>query len=134
MERRFLIDSMGVDSTQFSLSDGSGLSSVDLVSPLTFSRILRYDRASASRWQTFSPGLPQSGQPGSLRNRFTGTSLEGRVRAKTGSISRVNTLSGFIDMPGGDYLVFSIQANHHTQSGRTILAQIDSVVVQMGRK
>lgn len=133
VERRFLIDSVGVDSTQISLSDGSGLSSVNLVSPRAFTQILRFMRKHP-RWTTFGAGLPQSGNTGSLRNRFKKTPLEGRVWAKTGSISRVHTLSGIIEPADGRRLFFSIQANHHTLPGRVILAQIDSIVVEMGKR
>jgi D-alanyl-D-alanine carboxypeptidase/D-alanyl-D-alanine-endopeptidase (penicillin-binding protein 4) len=133
VERRFLIDSVGIDSTQISLSDGSGLSSVNLVSPRAFTQMLRFIRRHP-RWSSFAAGLPQSGNTGSLRNRFKNTPLEGRVWAKTGSISRVHTLSGIIEPPGGERLYFSVQANHHTLPGRQILAQIDSVVVEMGRR
>jgi D-alanyl-D-alanine carboxypeptidase/D-alanyl-D-alanine-endopeptidase (penicillin-binding protein 4) len=132
VERRFLIDSVGVDSTQFSLSDGSGLSAVNLVSPLAFTRLLGYIRRHPN-WPAFAAGLPQSGQRGSLRFRFTGTPLEGRVRAKTGSISRVNTLSGYVERPDGSWRVFSVQANHHVLGGRAMIQQIDSVVVELGR-
>jgi D-alanyl-D-alanine carboxypeptidase/D-alanyl-D-alanine-endopeptidase (penicillin-binding protein 4) len=132
VERRFLIDSVGIDSTQFALSDGSGLSASNLVSPLAFTELLRFMRRHP-HWETFATGLPQSGNTGSLRNRFRGTPLEGRVRAKTGTISRVNTLSGYVELDGGKSLVFSVQANHHTQPSRAILAQIDSVVVDMAR-
>lgn len=132
VERRFLIDSVGVDSTQFSLSDGSGLSAVNLVTPLAFTRLLAFIRRHP-HWETFAAGLPQSGRRGSLRYRFSGTPLEGRVRAKTGSIARVNTLSGYIERPDGSWRVFSVQANHHVLGGRAMIQQIDSVVVEMGR-
>jgi D-alanyl-D-alanine carboxypeptidase/D-alanyl-D-alanine-endopeptidase (penicillin-binding protein 4) len=132
VERRFLIDSVGVDSTEFSLVDGSGLASGNLVSPLAFTKILRYIRAHP-RAQTFLAALPQAGQVGSLHSRFLRTPLAGRVRAKDGSIGGVNTLSGFIERPDGRVLTFSIQANHHTQSSRAMVAWIDSVVVEMGR-
>jgi len=132
VERRFLIDSVRVDSTEFSLADGSGLASGNLVSPLTFTKILRFIRAHP-RAQTFLAGLPQSGGVGSLRRRFVGTPLEGRVRAKDGSIGGVNSLSGFIERPDGRLLTFSVQANHHAQAGRAVIAAIDSVVVEMGK-
>ncbi len=132
VERRFLIDSVRVDSTEFSLVDGSGLASGNLVTPLAFTKILRYIRAHR-RAGTFLAGLPQAGGVGSLRNRFVRTPLAGRVRAKDGSISGVNALSGFIERPDGRMLTFSIQANHHTQPGRTVIARIDSTVVEMGR-
>jgi serine-type D-Ala-D-Ala carboxypeptidase/endopeptidase (penicillin-binding protein 4) len=132
VERRFLIDSVHVDSTEFSLADGSGLASGNLVSPLAFTKILRFIRAHP-RASTFLAGLPQAGGVGSLRRRFVGTPLQGRVRAKDGSIAGVNSLSGFIDRPDGRTLTFSVQANHHAQAGRAVIAAIDSVVVEMGR-
>ena len=133
VERRFLIDSVRVDSTQISLSDGSGLSSSNLVSPLAFTQILRYIRRHP-RYPTFAAGLPQAGGTGSLKTRFVGTPLAGRVRAKTGSISRVNSLSGYIELERGRVLTFSVQANHHAQPSRRILAAIDSIVLEMGRR
>jgi serine-type D-Ala-D-Ala carboxypeptidase/endopeptidase (penicillin-binding protein 4) len=132
VERRFLIDSVRVDSTQISLSDGSGLSSSNLVSPLAFTQILRYIRRHP-RYATFATALPLAGAAGSLKSRFIGTPLAARVRAKTGSISRVNSLSGYIELDRRRALTFSVQANHHAQPSRVILDAIDSVVVEMGR-
>ena len=132
VERRFLIDSVKIDSTQFSLSDGSGLSSSNLISPLAFTQLLRYMRRHP-RYATFAAGLPQAGLVGSLRNRFLGTPLAGRVRAKTGSISRVITLTGYIELDRGRTLTFSVEANHHAVPSKALLATIDSVVVDMGR-
>jgi D-alanyl-D-alanine carboxypeptidase/D-alanyl-D-alanine-endopeptidase (penicillin-binding protein 4) len=132
VERRFLIDSVRADSTQFSLSDGSGLSSSNLVSPLTFTQLLRFMRRHP-RAISFTAALPVAGLAGSLRNRFLGTPLAGRIRAKTGSIARVQSLSGYIELGGGKSLTFSIQANHHAESGRTMLNAIDSVVVDMAK-
>ncbi|HEX9895179.1 MAG TPA: D-alanyl-D-alanine carboxypeptidase/D-alanyl-D-alanine-endopeptidase [Gemmatimonadales bacterium] len=129
---RFLIDSVGVDSTQAWLSDGSGLSSVNLISPQSFVRILSWIRGHP-RYPTFSAGLPRSGQAGSLRTRFVGTPLEGQVVAKTGSISTVNTLSGYLERSDGRLLVFSIQANHHVLGGRAMIAAIDSIVVALAK-
>jgi D-alanyl-D-alanine carboxypeptidase/D-alanyl-D-alanine-endopeptidase (penicillin-binding protein 4) len=145
VERRFLIDSVGIDSTQFLLHDGSGLSAKNLISPLALAKILVFIRGHP-RFAAFGTGLPRSGQVGSLRTRFVGTSLEGRVRAKTGSIGQVNSLSGFVEaepdptsdaggrepaLPPAPQWVFSIQANHHTLGGRTMIQAIDSVVVAL---
>jgi D-alanyl-D-alanine carboxypeptidase len=55
------------------------------------------------------------------------------VRGKTGSISRVHSLSGYIELPGGRSLTFSVQANHHAQPSRTMLDAIDSVVVELAK-
>jgi D-alanyl-D-alanine carboxypeptidase/D-alanyl-D-alanine-endopeptidase (penicillin-binding protein 4) len=57
--RRFLIDSVGVDSTEVSQSDGSGLSSQNLVAPAAFLRILSYMRKHP-RYEVFAAGLPRA--------------------------------------------------------------------------
>jgi D-alanyl-D-alanine carboxypeptidase/D-alanyl-D-alanine-endopeptidase (penicillin-binding protein 4) len=132
VERRFLVDSMQVDSTQFALRDGSGESSSNLVSPEAFVTLLTWMRRHP-RFAVFAAGLPQSGRRGSLKSRFVDTPLEGKVRAKGGSINRVNTLSGYIELPGRT-LTFSVLANNHTLGGRVMIRQIDSLVVQMGKQ
>lgn len=132
VEERFLIDSVGIDSTQFSFSDGSGLAGNNLVTPLALAQLLAYMR-NHPNFEVFASGLPQSGNRGSLRSRFLGTTLEGRVMAKTGSISKVNSLSGYIERRNGQHLIFSVIANHHTQGFTAMTQSIDSVVVDLGR-
>jgi len=132
VEKRFLIDSVKVDSTAFALEDGSGLAAGNLVTPHAFVQLLAYMYRHPKR-APFLAGLPRAQQRGSLLRRFAGTPLEGRVLAKTGSIDRVNTLSGYIERADGRVITFSIQANAHDVPTRQMLAQIDSVVVQLAR-
>lgn len=133
VERRFLIDSVGIDSTHFALSDGSGLAANNLVTPRAFVQLLAWMRRHP-HYEAFAAGLPLSGSPGSLLRRFTDTPLEGRVRAKTGTITRVNTLSGYVELENGEVMVFSVQANNHNIGSTRMMAAIDSVVVELGRK
>ena len=132
VERRFLIDSIGIDSTEFSLQDASGLATNNFIAPLAFTKLLSYARKHAN-FAAIDAGLPQSGKPGTLRDRFVGTAAATSVHAKTGSISGVNALSGYLVQPDGRVLVFSVMANHHTLGGARMIAMIDSVVVEMGR-
>ena len=133
VERRFLIDSVGVDSTQFSLRDGSGLSHVNVVSPLAFARILLWLRRHP-RFAIVEGALPVAGRYGTMRTRMVGTPVEGRVKAKTGSISRVNSLSGYVTLPTGRTRIFSIQTNNHDLRGGAMTAQMDSLVVEIGKR
>jgi D-alanyl-D-alanine carboxypeptidase/D-alanyl-D-alanine-endopeptidase (penicillin-binding protein 4) len=132
VEKRFLIDSVKIDSTAFALDDGSGLSAGNLVTPHAFVQLLDYMYRHPKR-APFVAALPRAQQPGSLLRRFTGTLLEGRVLAKTGSIFRVNSLSGFVERADGRRFTFSIAANGHAARGREMLAQIDSLVVEIGK-
>lgn len=130
VERRFLIDSIGIDSTAFALVDASGLASNNLITPHALARLLAFMRRHPN-YEAFAAGLPRSGEPGSLRRRFVGTPLEGRVVAKTGTISRVNTLSGYVERADGRIFVFSVQANHHTLDSSRMTAAIDAVVGEL---
>jgi D-alanyl-D-alanine carboxypeptidase/D-alanyl-D-alanine-endopeptidase (penicillin-binding protein 4) len=131
-EREFLVDSVRIDSAAFSLEDGSGLAAGNLVSPHAFVQLLLFMYRHPRRGP-FLAALPRSGRPGSLLRRFVGTPLEGAVLAKTGSIDRVNSLSGYIERPNGHAVVFSIEANAHVLPARAMLARIDSIVVEVGR-
>ena len=135
VERGFLTDSVQIDSTAFALEDGSGLAAGNLVTPQAFAKLLAYMHRHPNGGP-FVASLPHAGQPGSLLKRFVGTPLEGRVIAKTGSIDRVNSLSGYIEPAngGGRTITFSVQANGHAVPYQQMLNQIDSVVVQIGRK
>ena len=132
VEKRFLMDSVKIDSTAFALDDGSGLSAGNLVTPHAFVQLLSYMYRHPKR-APFLAAMPRAQQRGSLLRRFGGTPLEGRVLAQTGSIFRVNTLSGYVEKADGRVLTFSIQANAHNVPTRQMLAQIDSLVVQLGR-
>jgi serine-type D-Ala-D-Ala carboxypeptidase/endopeptidase (penicillin-binding protein 4) len=116
VERRYLIDVAHVDSLAFSLSDGSGLSAQNLVSPLAFVTLLESNRKSA--WgQAYYDALPRPGMrrtygtgveriSGTLSSRLQG--LETRLAAKTGTIANVATLSGYLKTELGRDITFSI--------------------------
>src|SRR5437588_1636857 len=114
------------------VEDGSGLAAGNLVTPHAFAQLLAYMHRHP-KGAAFVAALPHAGQPGSLLKRFVGTPLEGRVIAKTGSIDRVNSLSGYIEQPNGRTVTFSVQANGHAVPSAQMLAQIDSVVVEIGK-
>jgi D-alanyl-D-alanine carboxypeptidase/D-alanyl-D-alanine-endopeptidase (penicillin-binding protein 4) len=132
VERRFLVDAVGIDSTSFASVDGSGLATNNLVSARALTQIVRYARGHEGR-EAFVRAMPRSGQPGSLRRRFVGTALAGRVVAKTGSVERVNSLAGWIEPPRGGRLDFAIIVNGDAGPSKSTVARIDSVVVEMAR-
>src|SRR5690242_4853661 len=83
VERRFLIDSVRIESTAFALEDGSGLAAGNLVTAHAFAQLLHYMHGHPTRGP-FVAGLPHAGEPGPLLRRFGGPPLDGRVIAKTG--------------------------------------------------
>jgi D-alanyl-D-alanine carboxypeptidase/D-alanyl-D-alanine-endopeptidase (penicillin-binding protein 4) len=102
----------GIDPAGYRLMDGSGLSRLDLVTPSTVLKLLRYMYDSPAREQWISI-LPVGGQDGTLSSRFGATAAAGRVHAKTGSLSHVSALSGYLQRPDGTWVAFSILANNY---------------------
>ena len=132
VERRFLIDSVRLDSTQFALVDGSGVAVSNAVSPGALVRLLEFVRR-RPHMEPFLAALPRSGERGSLRSRFLGTPVAGRVLAKPGSIRRVNGLAGYLDLANGRRVTFAVLVNSHTLVNTAMVAVIDSVVVDIAR-
>jgi D-alanyl-D-alanine carboxypeptidase/D-alanyl-D-alanine-endopeptidase (penicillin-binding protein 4) len=127
--RRFLIDSVGVDSAAFSLHDGSGLARGDLLSPRAVVQLLRYMRGQVNNAGVLQ-ALPRPGS-GTLRDRLLCTAADGRLRAKTGSLGEVNALAGYLDLGDGKGYVFDIMANNHTARYEDGVAQLDSLVLAL---
>ena len=125
VERAFLVDVAGIDSAEFVLRDGSGLSALNRITPHALVNLLDYVRRTP-RQAIVRQAMPVSGGTGSLRARLT--DLPGRVAAKTGYIGGMDTLSGYLAMPDGREILFSIMANESGQPSARMKALIDDVV------
>lgn len=101
----------GVDSTGVVVYDGSGLSRHDLVTPEAMVKVLTaFQRHTA--FQIFYDGLPIAGVDGTISSRMRGTPAQGNMRAKTGTIEFVRSLSGYVTTADNERLVFSFLSNH----------------------
>lgn len=124
--RRWLIDDVGIDSAAFHLVDGSGLSAQNLLSPDAIMRVLYYARE-ADWGPVFRAALPEPGEEdGTLENRLL--TLDGRVFAKTGTITNVNSLSGYLVAADGREIIFSILTNGSGVPASVVRSGIDQIV------
>ena len=103
----------GADTAQFVIRDGSGLSRHNYLSPATLIRVLDAMRQSP-HYLTFYNSLPIAGVDGTIERRMRGTPAEGNVRAKTGTIDKARSLSGYVTTADGELLLFSILCNNYT--------------------
>jgi serine-type D-Ala-D-Ala carboxypeptidase/endopeptidase (penicillin-binding protein 4) len=108
--RRFLADRVGTAPESVFAADGSGLSTLDRVTPRALVGVLDYSARAA--WATaFAAGLPVAGRTETLKTRMRGTPADGRLRAKTGTTSEVTSLSGYVTAANGEELVFAFIYN-----------------------
>ncbi len=125
------LQAWGVGADGLILRDGSGLSRYDYVTPEALVTILMHVDRQASLKGPFEESLPIAGRDGSLSNRMKGTAAEGNARAKTGSMSNVRGLSGFVTTADGEPLAFSILANNFETPADTINRTADAIVVRL---
>jgi D-alanyl-D-alanine carboxypeptidase/D-alanyl-D-alanine-endopeptidase (penicillin-binding protein 4) len=123
-----ILQPWGITPADLIQRDGSGLSRYDLVTPEALVTILTHVWNDARLKDPFVASLPIAGDLG-LSNRMKGTAAEGNARAKTGSMTGVRALSGFVTSAGGEPLVFSIIANNFEVESSKINAATDAVIV-----
>ena len=129
--REFLAEEVGIDTLDIRPRDGAGLSAYNLVTPRALVSVLRHMRA-RSDGEAYRRAMAEPGEPDStLEDRLAG--LEGRVFAKTGSISNVNTLSGYLVREDGQEIVFAILSNATGVGADEVRAAIDEVVRALAR-
>jgi D-alanyl-D-alanine carboxypeptidase/D-alanyl-D-alanine-endopeptidase (penicillin-binding protein 4) len=125
------LQAWGVGADGLIMRDGSGLTRYDYVTPDALVTILTHIDRQASLNGPFEASLPIAARDGSLANRMKGTAAEGNARAKTGSMSNVRGLSGFVTTADGEPLVFAILANNFETTADTITRTADAIVVRL---
>ncbi|MEV0130763.1 D-alanyl-D-alanine carboxypeptidase/D-alanyl-D-alanine-endopeptidase [Dactylosporangium sp. NPDC050688] len=124
---RTVLEELNVPVTAYGLVDGSGFSRNDRLSPALLTTLLamaaRSDRADLHG--IFS-GLPVAGYSGTLAGRFTkpqeGAGAAGMVRAKTGTLTGVNSLTGIVVDADGRTLAFAFMADQTTDGPKAVVA------------
>ena len=131
---RETLDAWGIPRDSYVLADGSGLSRLNFVSAEAVVAILERMYRDPRHREPFMHTLPIGGKDGTLRLRLRAAWTEGRVHAKTGSISTTRALSGYVITRGGETLVFSIIANNFTLPAWRVERIIDLLVEILARQ
>ncbi|MBQ8158098.1 MAG: D-alanyl-D-alanine carboxypeptidase/D-alanyl-D-alanine-endopeptidase [Prevotella sp.] len=123
-----LVTHLGLNIDQFRFADGSGLSLYNYVSAELLTMLLRYAWHTPDIYAHLLPSLPVAGQDGTLKKRMKKTPAEGNVKAKTGTLTGVISLAGYLTAPNGHELCFTI-INQSMMSARAARTFQDKICV-----
>ena len=125
---------LGVDTRLLTMGDGSGLSRRNWVTAGQLSTLLVAVRR-RPWFPAFRAALPLAGNPdpmvgGTLRNRMRGTPAAGNVRAKTGTLTGVSALAGYVADATGRQLVFAAVVNNAVTPATGVLDALAVALAQ----
>ena len=130
---REVLESWGIDRSQVVVADASGLSRYNYVTARALVGVLQRMHDDPRHKAAYLATLPVAGKSGTLAARMTGTAAEGNVHAKTGSMSNVRALSGYVTSADGEPLAFAVLANNFPGPATPIVHVIDQLVDRLAR-
>jgi D-alanyl-D-alanine carboxypeptidase/D-alanyl-D-alanine-endopeptidase (penicillin-binding protein 4) len=122
VERDTVVSAAQVDAADFRFVDGSGLATSNLVTPRAVVKILR---AMEKKGNLFRVLMASPGEEGTLHHRLLDLP---QLRGKTGTLSGVSALAGFVPGVDGRLRFFALMVNHATASSETIEKVLDAIV------
>jgi len=124
------LESWGIATDGQQVIDGSGLSRRDVLAAETLLAVLQrmYD---ATLQSPFMTALPVAGVDGSLDTRMRDTPASGNVRAKTGTMSNIRSLAGYVTTRDGECLAFVAMVNNFEGSGAAATQALDAIAVRL---
>jgi len=129
----FFATKVGADTTRLVFADGSGLSTLDRVTPRAQVQLLGYaHKATWGPWLHSS--LPVAGDSELLRRRMRNTPAEGNLHAKTGTTNDVIALAGYVTAVNGEVLAFSFLYNGRDRwTAKSMIDVMSETLASFGR-
>lgn len=107
------ITNLKLDPSKYQIIDGSGLAPTNYINNDLIITILENIYTNQEKFNIFYESLPIAGVDGTLSRRMKNSPAYNNVRAKTGTINGVSSLSGYVKNKNGDILAFSIFIQNH---------------------
>ena len=105
---------------EYRIVDGSGVSHYNLISAKLIMSLLKYMYYQKPElYKILYHSFPIAGIDGTLKNRMIGTSAQNNVHAKTGTLSGVCSLSGYVTARNGHLIAFSMLVQNYVGSSKT---------------
>ena len=117
----FLTSEVGLDPAEFNISDGSGLSRHNVITPRAIAKLLYWADQQPTK-DLWHHCMAKPGEEGTLENRLVGITFEG----KTGTMEMICALSGYLHLSDGRVLSVSILVNDYAISTAETRGLMDS--------
>jgi D-alanyl-D-alanine carboxypeptidase/D-alanyl-D-alanine-endopeptidase (penicillin-binding protein 4) len=131
--KTFLAQQVGLEPSLLTVADGSGDSRYSFVTPQQIAVLLGTMRRSFTTGPEFVAALPIGGMDGTLRNRMLPPELHGKVRAKTGTMTAVSNLAGYLVTDEQDILTFVIMSEGYTGGADAMRRLQDDLLLTLAR-
>jgi serine-type D-Ala-D-Ala carboxypeptidase/endopeptidase (penicillin-binding protein 4) len=130
------LQQLGIEPEEYVLVDASGLSRQNLVTPQTLVKVLQLMSQHSDRKiaQAYRQSLAIAGTKGTLKKRFINTPIANNLWAKTGTLTGVGALAGYLKTQSNETLVFSILVNNSELENPEIRQAIDQIVLIIGQR
>ncbi len=127
-------EKQGMDIQGMALTDGSGLSQYNAVTPRQMVFLLNYMQHKSPYFNVYYQSLPLAGKSdkaGTLEGMFKGSAAENNLRAKSGTIDRVKAYTGFVTSHSGRKIIFSMLVNNFSCTSREARAQLEKLMIAL---
>ncbi|MBI3019096.1 MAG: D-alanyl-D-alanine carboxypeptidase [Deltaproteobacteria bacterium] len=115
----------------YQLVNGSGLSPDNKMSAAQLVEVLKYGHKNFGFFPEYIASMGIAGVDGTVGSRLRGTVAQGRVRAKTGSLSGVSSLSGYLSTMGNETLAFSMIMNDPEDRTELMQSTQDKILLEL---
>jgi D-alanyl-D-alanine carboxypeptidase/D-alanyl-D-alanine-endopeptidase (penicillin-binding protein 4) len=122
----------GVNLTGFYMNDGSGLSRHNAISPYHFTQIM-FAISKENYYTTFKNSLAIAGVSGTLKSLCVGTDASGRIIAKSGTLERGISYTGYVKSSSGKILSFSMIFNNYNCTNTILRKKIEQLMIYMSK-
>jgi D-alanyl-D-alanine carboxypeptidase/D-alanyl-D-alanine-endopeptidase (penicillin-binding protein 4) len=121
----------GIDTNGMFIEDGSGLSPLNAINTRELVRLLVYMKLKGKYFSDYYASLPDAGKEGTLKNSFKDPLFDSRLRAKSGSMTRVRSFAGYFTTKSGKKMVFSIIINNYSGPSKKIVTEIEDNIREL---
>jgi serine-type D-Ala-D-Ala carboxypeptidase/endopeptidase (penicillin-binding protein 4) len=118
----------GIDAQNLFLADGSGLSRANTFTAKTLVDILVYMKTKSKWFDTYQKSIPITGIEGTQKYYFQDSVLKGKAHAKTGSMTRVRSMAGYMTAKSGKEIAFAVIINNYNENSSVVKSQMEGLL------